>query len=118
MEYIPTLHLIAIALSVCALQYRKAQRFDGMKRKLSLGVSLSNAVTALALALVLVVAFQGGNWPGFGLVIIASILLSVALWTGALIWTGPAEPEDRRVFQVTFGLMGLLVLTTILSELL
>lgn len=112
MEYVPAILLTLIAATVGTLQLRKARRFDGLKRKLALGVSVSNYVTTATF--VLLFLFQGFDWPGFALVIAASILSSIALWTASLIWTGPAEKEDRQVFVATSALMFCLFVTSLI----
>ena len=108
----PMITFTLIAITVANLQLRKARRFEGLKRRLAFGVMASNTVTAGTIAVVVI--FQGFDWPGPGILIVASILLSIALWTASLIWAGPAEKEDRLVFLATVGLMGLTVLSALL----
>ena len=111
MHSLPPFLIILTAAIVGTLQLRKARRFIGRKRYLSLGIAASNFVTSATIGLVLV--FQGFQWPGPGLLIAASILLAIALWCAALIWEGPAEQEDRLTYIVTIVLMGAAVLAGI-----
>lgn len=101
-----------IGFVVGTLQFGKAKRFHGLKRWLAAAVV---AFTYLPALTILYVLFrQDFDMAGPGFVVVFSILLAIAFWTASLIWTGPAETEDKRVFQATVALM-LVMMGTVLT---
>ena len=103
MQYHPILILALIGFTVGTLQWRKAERFSGLKRRLALAVTMCTYATCFSILLVFLT--QSLDMPGPGPMIILSILLAIAFWTAGLIWAGPAEYEDKWVFKSTVGLV-------------
>jgi len=110
-NHLPMITFMLIGFAVGTLQWRKARRCHGLKRTLARAVSALTYFPALTILGVLIYGDYTLGWPGP--IIVLSILLSIAVWTASLIWAGPADAEDKRVFLVTVGMMALMILSVL-----